>query len=125
MECRARMPEKHGAANERRKRIRLYHLMTTEAYGAIKATGFRGEVYCARHPKDVWGEDSRDVLLEVFLDMTPEKLECYRVPIRWEDPSAAQFDHYYRIPPEVVLALGVIRRVPAARRQKYRLRGAC
>lgn len=125
MKCDTRKSGKSGASIKGRKRIRLYHLTSTELYSAIKAGGFRGDVYCAEHPKQVWGADGREVLLEVFLDMDAADLERYRVAVKWEDPSEAEFDHYYRIPPEAVNAAGLVRRVSPARRQSYRLRGAC
>ena len=125
MKCDARKPGKSSAPGRRRKRIRLYHLTSMEQYSAIKAGGFRGDVYCAEHPKQAWGADGREVLLEVFLDMDAADLERYRVAVKWEDPSQAEFDHYYRIPPEAVNATGLVRRVSLARRQRYRLRGVC
>lgn len=124
MKRETRKPQGGGVRSKRPKRIRLYHFASAEAYCAIRAGGFPGDVYCAEDPKEVWGQDAGEVLLEVLLDIKAQELERYRLEVKWVDPDGAAFDHYYRIPPEVVNAAGVVRRVSSARRQKQPARSA-
>gem|GEM_PF-6794982 len=116
---------RNPAAKRRQKGIRLFHFAPAATLLAAGESGFRDEVYCAEYPGDLRGVGGTEVLLEVLLDMSAQELERYRLPVRWEDACEAQSHHYYRIPTEVLNAVGTVRRTSARRRCRRRSSSAC
>jgi hypothetical protein len=98
--------------------IRLYHFTSKEKAKLIKKNGFMnskdGGVCLSEHPTQTWGEDSRQVLLEVTLNCLKSEIDSYAKQVEVEDSTMKWM--YYLIPASFLQANGNVHKVSKKRR---------